>query len=74
MTQDGKATTAKTTFSRETSVSISIRSSSSVVWRLLTTAADYPRWNSTVIAIEGEIEQGQVIRLRSKLDPSVNSS
>jgi len=69
MTQDGKATTTKTTFSRETSVSIAIHASPSIVWRLLTTAADYPRWNSTVIAIAGEIKQGRIIRVKSKLDP-----
>ncbi len=70
MTQECKATTVKTTFSRETSVSIAIRASPSVVWNLLTTAEDYPKWNSTVISVAGEIKLGKTIRLTSKLDPS----
>lgn len=69
MTKEGKASTIKTTFSRETSVSIPIHASPSIVWRLLTTASDYPRWNSTVISIEGNIQQRQTIRLKSKLYP-----
>ena len=35
MTPEGKATTVKTTFSRETSVGITIYASPSIVWRLL---------------------------------------
>jgi len=66
--QDGKAQTTKKTFSRETSVSIRIASDPSVVWTLLTQAADFPRWNSTVISIEGAIALKEKIRLRSTLD------
>jgi uncharacterized protein YndB with AHSA1/START domain len=38
------------------------------VWTLLTNATDYPRWNSTVVSIKGEIEQGGTIELKSTLD------
>ena len=69
MIQEGKATTIRTTFSRETSVGIAIHAPLSIVWKLLTKAADYPRWNSTVVSIAGDIQQGQIIRLKSKLDP-----
>jgi uncharacterized protein YndB with AHSA1/START domain len=69
MTLECKATTIKTTFSRETSVEITIRASPSIVWNLLTTAEDYTRWNSTVISVTGEIKLGKTIRLVSKLDP-----
>jgi uncharacterized protein YndB with AHSA1/START domain len=68
-TKAGKALTVKTTFSRETSVSISIRSTPSVVWDLLTNAEDFPSWNSTVVSIEGEIKKGGTIKLKSTLDP-----
>lgn len=68
-TQNGKATTVKTTFSRETSVSTHIQADTSIIWALLTHAADYPRWNSTVISIEGEIALGEKIKLKSILDP-----
>ncbi len=67
--QNGKATTVKTTFSRETSVGIEIKADAPIVWALLTNASDYPRWNSTVISIEGDIASGGQIRLKSTLDP-----
>ncbi|MBK8345187.1 MAG: SRPBCC domain-containing protein [Bacteroidetes bacterium] len=68
MAQNGTATTTKTTFSRETTVSISIQAESSIIWSLLTNAADYPRWNSTIIAIDGTIAAGEKIELKSTLD------
>ena len=70
MAGNGKATTTKSTFSRETTVSIGIAAESAVVWALLTNASDYPRWNSTVVSIEGEIETGGEIKLVSTLDES----
>lgn len=68
-TQYGKATTIKTTFSRETSVQTDINADPAIIWALLTNASDYPRWNSTIISIEGNILQGEKIKLRSVLDP-----
>ena len=68
MTRDGKATTTKTTFSRETSVSTTIHADPSIVWALLTRAADIPRWNSTITSIKGEIKEGETIELKSTLD------
>lgn len=69
MAQNGKATTIKKTFSRETSVSIDIKADSSIIWALLTNASDYPRWNSTIISIDGSIAEGEKIQLKSTLDP-----
>ena len=37
---------------------------------MLTNASDFSRWNSTVISIEGNINQGEKIKLKSTLDPS----
>lgn len=68
MGQNGKATTTKKTFSRETTVSIDMQADPTIVWALLTNAADFPRWNSTVTSMEGTIELGQKIRLKSILD------
>jgi uncharacterized protein YndB with AHSA1/START domain len=65
---NGKATTVKTTFSRETSVSIQIKADAAIVWNLLTNASRYPKWNSTVTSIEGNIALGETIRLKSTLD------
>ncbi|MBC7865639.1 MAG: SRPBCC domain-containing protein [Bacteroidia bacterium] len=66
--QNTKATTVRTTFSRETSVSIEIKADSAIVWALLTKASDYTRWNSTVTSLEGEIILGEKIKLKSVLD------
>ena len=68
MNRDGKATTTKTTFSRETSVSTTINADPSIVWALLTNAADIPRWNSTVTSVKGNIREGETIKLKSTLD------
>jgi uncharacterized protein YndB with AHSA1/START domain len=64
-----KASTIKTTFSRETSVSAEIKADSKTIWNLLTNSANYPKWNTTVIGIEGNIKPGETIKLKSKLDP-----
>lgn len=66
--QAGKAVTVRSTFSRETSVGIMIEADASIVWALLTHASDFPRWNSTIISIKGEIKQGETIELKSTLD------
>jgi uncharacterized protein YndB with AHSA1/START domain len=50
-------------------VGVSIAAEPDVVWALLTDAAGYPRWNSTVIAIDGTIASGEEIELRAKVDP-----
>lgn len=67
---NGKANTIKKTFSRETTVSTHIAADRDIVWNLLTNAADFPRWNSTVVALKGEIEVGQTVELTSTLDES----
>lgn len=66
---NGKALTVKKTFSRETSVGIDIKADAAIVWTLLTHAADFPRWNSTILSLEGDIKPGGKIRLQSTLDP-----
>lgn len=66
--REGKAKTTKTTFSRETSVSTTILADPSIIWALLTHTSDFPRWNSTVAAINGTIKEGEIIELKSTLD------
>lgn len=65
----GKATTTKKTFSRETAVSVDIQADPKTIWGLLTNAENYPKWNSTVISIDGKIALGEKIQLKSYLDP-----
>lgn len=64
----GKARTIRKTFSRETLVSATIDADPATVWALLTNASDFPRWNSTVTSVEGEIREGGAIELKSILD------
>ncbi|MBL8718984.1 MAG: SRPBCC domain-containing protein [Myxococcales bacterium] len=64
-----KATTTKRIFSRETEVSIDIRADREAIWSLLTDAAGYPSWNTTVLSIEGDIALGKKIALRSTMAP-----
>ena len=66
--REGKATTTKKTFSRETSVSTTIFADPAIVWALLTHASDIPRWNSTVTSMKGEIREGGTVELKSILD------
>lgn len=68
MAQDGKASTIKKTFSRQTKVSILIEADAAIIWALLTNAEDFPRWNSTITSLEGDIRLGEKIRLKSTLD------
>ena len=68
MAKDGKASTIKKTFSRQTKVSIAIDADAAIVWALLTNAGDFPRWNSTITSLEGKIQLGEKIRLKSTLD------
>ncbi|MBK7554636.1 MAG: SRPBCC domain-containing protein [Flavobacteriales bacterium] len=62
------ASTTRTTFHRETSVATTIKADESIIWALLTNASDYPRWNSTITAIQGTIALGEKIVLKSTLD------
>ena len=65
----GSAATVKSTFNRETAVSIDIKANAAIVWALLTNSIDYPQWNSTIISIDGKIKAGEKIKLKSTLDP-----
>ena len=70
MGQDGKSKTVKKTFNRTTEVSTYIEANPAIIWSLLTNAEEFPKWNSTVISIEGKIEEGSKIKLKSTLDSS----
>ena len=70
MSNLGQATTQKNTFSRQTSIQQVIQASPVTVWNLLTDVSQYSEWNSTIIQLEGKIEQGGNIKLTSTLDPN----
>ncbi len=66
---NNKSTSSATTFRMETAVAINIKASADIIMALLTNGSDFTKWNSTVISIEGQIKQGEKIKLVSKLDP-----
>jgi hypothetical protein len=50
-------------FSLTCTVEVNIQARPGVVWSLLTDAAGFSRWNSTVTAIDGQIREGERLRL-----------
>ena len=66
---DGKATKTKHTFNQTVSIKTMINAKPEVIWALLTKGMDYPRWNSTIVSLEGEIESGKTIVLKATIDP-----
>ena len=66
--QDGKASTLKKTFSRETSISIVIKTDTKTIWDLLTNSENFSKWNSTITSFEGIISKNEIIKLKSTLD------
>jgi uncharacterized protein YndB with AHSA1/START domain len=59
-----RATKTRSTFRSQCSIRGTIRAAPERVWALLTDAAAFPRWNSTVTSIEGEIAEGQRLKVR----------
>jgi hypothetical protein len=45
------------------SVEANIRAQAAVIWSLLTDTQNFSRWNSTVSGIEGQIREGERLRL-----------
>jgi uncharacterized protein YndB with AHSA1/START domain len=58
-----KFTQAKKTFSMICRVEIDIKAKPETIWALLTDAKGFPDWNSTVSAIDGNIREGERIRI-----------
>jgi uncharacterized protein YndB with AHSA1/START domain len=44
-------------------VQITIEANTEIVWTLLTDANGFPRWNSTVTGIDGQIVEGEPLTL-----------
>jgi len=65
----GRAHKSKTTFRMEYAVGANIKAAPNRIWALLTNAKEFPRWNSTVQNIEGDIAVGQKIKLYVKVAP-----
>ena len=67
---NGRASKTKSAFRMEYSAGINIKTKPERVWALMTNAADFPRWNSTVKSIEGRIASGQIIKLIANISPT----
>lgn len=63
-TNQSKATKTGSTFRMDCAINTTIRAGADQIWALLTDPAAFPRWNSTVTSIEGEIAEGQTLRLK----------
>lgn len=61
---DGRARTSRSALTRTAQIETLIDAPVATVWRLLTDAAAFPTWNSTVTSIEGTIAAGQQLRIR----------
>jgi len=55
---------SQSTFSLSCRVEVNIRTIRERVWKLLTDAQGFPRWNSTVTNIEGQIAEGEQLVVR----------
>lgn len=66
---NGRATKTKSTFRMEYAVGTNINATPQRIWAILTNAADFPRWNSTVQRIEGQIGAGEKIVLYATIAP-----
>ena len=60
---DTRFTQTNTPFAMSCSVAMNIEVNAEIVWALLTDAQGFPRWNSTVTGIEGQIREGERLRL-----------
>lgn len=49
--------------------SIAIRATPETIWSILTDAAAYPGWNSTVDRVDGRIAAGEKITVHAKISP-----
>ena len=67
---NGKATKTKSAFRMEYTVGINIQAKAERVWAIMTNAADFPRWNSTIKSMEGKIASGQTIKLVAAISPT----
>ncbi len=66
---DGRAILLEGLRYLEYRVGIDIDAPPDAVWALLGDASGFSKWNSTVIGIEGEIAEGQQIKLKAKVAP-----
>jgi hypothetical protein len=62
---EARFTRTHSVFSMACRVAVNILADAERIWRLLTDAEGFPRWNSTVTSVEGQIREGERLRLRA---------
>jgi len=60
---DGPAVKTRTTFHMSCSIATQIAAPRERVWQLLTDAANYTTWNSTLTSLEGDITLGGTVKM-----------
>jgi len=60
---EAKFTRNGSAFAMTCTVEIDIQAKAEIVWKLLTDAEGFARWNSTVSGIEGQIREGERLKL-----------
>jgi hypothetical protein len=65
----GAATTTSSAFTRSVRVSVDVDAGADRIWELLTDAAAFPRWNSTVTSITGPIAKGRKLAIKVPISP-----
>jgi len=68
-TSSAKVTQTSRAFRIECAAAIDIRATPQRIWSLLTNAADFPRWNSTVTRMSGTIAEGERLALEVAAAP-----
>jgi uncharacterized protein YndB with AHSA1/START domain len=63
------ATKTRSAFRMDCAITTTIHATPDKIWSLLTDAAAFPRWNSTVTSIEGQIAEGQTLKLKVPTAP-----
>jgi hypothetical protein len=66
---NGKANKTRTTFRLECSVSNTIKASPEKIWKLLTNAENYTKWNTTLESLEGNISLGGTVKMKVREAP-----
>jgi uncharacterized protein YndB with AHSA1/START domain len=69
LTPDGRAQKTRVKGALDYSVAVAVAASPEVVWAVLTDAAAYPSWNSTVVSLTGNIRAGGHLELQSRVAP-----
>jgi hypothetical protein len=66
---ENKATKTNAAFRMSCGITADIHATPERIWSLLTDAEDFPRWNSTITRIGGNIAQGEKLALEVQAAP-----